>query len=312
MRLFSRHNSEPPHGRRSFSSRVSANDPDSRKDYTFRRGRTLTGSVSSSVYTTNETKADLKSSRVHTHMLVKKRRHLGGLFFLTVIAATILFLLMNQFTASVLVQATPDPSLKLDDGYTEAIATYMADHPAERWRLFMNTERLLDYVQTVAPEVKDITVTGPAGFGASLFTVSLRIPIASWDINGERLYVDETGVPFSRNYFSAPSLTVTDRSGVPVSPGQTVASNRFMGFVGQVIGRAKTQGYSVTGIMIPPGMTRQIEVRLAGVGYPIKFSSDRPAGEEVEDMARAVGWMKERQVSPEYIDVRVKGKVFYR
>jgi hypothetical protein len=245
-------------------------------------------------------------------MLAKKRRHLGGLFFLTVTAAMILFLLMNQFTASVIVQATPDPSLKLDDSYTEAINTYMADHPAEHWRLFMNTDRLLEYLQTVAPEIKAVNVTGPAGFGSSLFTVVLRTPIASWDINGERLYVDESGVPFKRNYFTSPSLAVTDRSGVPVSPGQTVASNRFMGFVGQVIGRAKAQGHTVTGITIPPGMTRQIEVRLDGVGYPIKFSSDRPAGEEVEDMVRAVGWMKERKVSPEYLDVRVKGKVFYR
>lgn len=312
MRLFSRINSESPKRRQALSPRTPAVTSDSRQDTAFRRGRTLTGSVSSSIHSTNETKADLKSSRVHVHILTKKRRHLGGLFFLTLAAAAIFFMLMSQFTGRVVVQASPDPSLKLDGRYAEAITAYMADHPAERLRLFMNTDQLSKYLQTVAPEVKGVDVTGPDGFGTSLFTLSLRVPIAGWDIDGEQLFVDENGVPFNRNYFSLPPLTVTDRSGVPVSAGQTVASKRFMGFVGQIIGRTRTKGYTVTSIMIPPGMTRQVEVRLAGVGYPIKFSSDRPAGEEVEDMVRAVGWMKERKLSPEYLDVRVRGKVFYR
>lgn len=312
MRLFFRRKSEAFNRRQSALSRTPVRTPESHQDYAFRRGRTLTGSASPLVYSTNEAQADLKSPRVHAHNLAKKRRHLSGLFLLTLSVAVLLFVLVSQFTASVAVQATPDPSLRLDDRYKEAITAYLADHPAERWRLLMSTARLRSYMQSVVPEVRNVEVAGSAGFGASLFAISLRIPIASWDINGERLYVDENGVPFSRNYFNAPSLAVTDRSGVPVSPGQSVASNRFMGFVGQVIGQAKTQGYTVTGITIPPGMTRQVEVRLAGVGYPIKFSSDRPAGEEVEDMIRAVGWMKTRKISPEYLDVRVKGKVFYR
>jgi hypothetical protein len=264
------------------------------------------------VYSTNEAGADLKSPRVHAHSLAKKRRQLGGIFLLVLAVAAIFFVLVSQFTAQVIVQATPDPSLQLDDRYSKAIDTYLADHPAQRWRFFMNANQLSDYLKTAAPEVRAISAQGSAGFGVSRFAIMLRKPIASWNINGKQLYVDESGVPFSRNYFASPSLTVTDRSGIPVLPGQTVASNRFMGFVGQVIGRAKVQGYTVTDIVIPPGMTRQIEVRLDGVGYPIKVSSDRPAGEEVEDMTRAISWMKARQLSPEYLDVRVKGRVFYR
>lgn len=312
MRLFSRHQPGASERRQSFSTRAPLKTPESRQGYTFRRGRTLTGSASPLVYSTNETQADLKSPRVHAHILAKKRRRLGGLFLLVLITAIGFFVLMNQFTARVIVQATPDTSLQLDDRYAKAITTYLADHPAERFRFFMNTARLSAYIESVAPEVKVVDARGAAGFGVSSFAVTLRSPIASWDVSGKQLYVDESGVPFTRNYFSAPSLTVTDRSGIPVTPGESVASNRFMGFVGQVIGRAKAQGYTVTGIVIPPGMTRQIEVHLFGVGYPIKFSSDRPAGEEVEDMVRAVSWMASHKLSPEYLDVRVKGRAFYR
>jgi hypothetical protein len=210
------------------------------------------------------------------------------------------------------VRASPDASYQLEPIYAEAIESYLLEHPIERLRVFTDTDRMAAYIQSTVPEVRTVNVEGSAGFGKSLYAVTFRKPIASWNVNSRQLYVDENGVPFSKNYFSAPSLLITDQSGIATSPGQSVASNRFMAFVGQIIGLSKKQGYTVTSIMIPPGMTRQVEIRLDGVGYPIKLSSDRTAGEGVEDMARTVKWMSSRQLTPEYVDVRVRGKAFYK
>lgn len=281
--------------------------------YTFRMGRTLTGSASSLVRSTNESQADLKSSRVHAHELRKKRRHITGIFIATLFVAAGLYVLVSQFTAQATVQASPDPSLRLKPVYAEAIDEYLGDHISERWRMFTDVDRLTRYLQSVAPEVKSVKMRGSSGFGKSLFELTFREPIASWDVGNEELYVDADGVPFRRNYFASPTLRIADQSGMTSTlSGQSVMSNRFMSYIGQVIGLAKKRGYTVKTIVIPPGMTRQVEVHLSGVGYYFKFSSDRPAGQGVDDMVKTIGWMKARQLTPQYVDVRVEGKVFYK
>jgi hypothetical protein len=306
MRLFKRSEPAVPERRSSMKSDA-IQDSD-----TFRRGRTLTGSVSSAIRSSGEFQADLKSPRVHAHELSRKRRKLSAIFLAVCLVSTMLYVLVSQFTADPVVIVTPDASIRPDNVYAEAIDGYFSEHLSERWRMFTNIDTLRRYVQSVAPEVKNVTLRGSAGFGKSLFEVSFREPIASWEIGGQQLYVDAEGIPFERNYFSSPSLQISDQSGLTASSGQTVMSNRFMGFIGQVIGLAKAQGYTITNIVIPEGMTRQINVYVEGVGYPFKFTSDRPAGEGVEDMVRAHQWMQARELTPEYVDVRVSGRAFYR
>ena len=280
---------------------------------TFRRGRTLTGSASSAVHALSESQADLKSSRVHAHTLTKRRRRLVQVFVVVCCTLGVLYVAISQFTAQAVVQASPDASLQLDSMYADAIDDYFSEHFAQRWRVFTDADTLTSYVQLHVPEVKKVTPRGSAGFGKSSFEVIFREPIASWSVGTRELYVDASGTPFDQNYFQSPSLRITDHSGITsTAPGQSIMSNRFMGYIGQVMGLLKQRGYTVTAISIPEGMTRQIEVQIEGIGYPFKLSSDRPAGEGVEDMVRTIEWMNARQLSPQYVDVRVAGKVFYK
>lgn len=309
MKIFKRSRQEVPK-RRQAERPVAGDTTDTA---TFRRGRTLTGSASSLIRSANESQADLKSSRVQAHELRHTRRRIGSIFVATVVLAGGLFILVSQFTAHATVQATPDPSLQLADTYEKAIDDYLGNHLNERWRFLTNTDNLSNYLQTVTPEVKKATVVGTAGFGRSLFQLTFREPIASWEVNGQQLYVDASGVPFKKNYFRSPSLRITDQSGMSSSsPGQSIMSNRFMSYIGQVIGLTKAEGRTVTNIVIPPGMTRQIEVHLDGVSYPFKLTSDRSAGESVHDMMQSLEWMQSHGRAPEYVDVRVDGKVFYK
>ncbi len=278
---------------------------------TFRRNRTLTGSASSHVIATGEASAQLKSPRVQSHDLARQRRHIGSILFLVVICAALLYALIYEFTAGVIVH-TKDLSVKLDPIYEQAIESYFSAQPLERLRFFTNIDSLTLYVQSKAPEVASIQPEGFAGFGTSEYKITMRQPIAGWTINGQQEYVDSSGTPFVRNYFAAPSVQIIDNSGVQVQAGQAVASNRFLGFVGLAVGLAKNSGYKVTQVIIPEGTTRQIELRIEGISYPTKLSIDRPAGEQVEDMANAIKWLQSHGQSPQYIDVRVGGKAFYR
>ncbi len=310
MGLFKRRTPEMPQRRR--TERTASPNADDASNI-FRRGRTLTGSASSQVRTLSESAADLKSPRVHSHALTKHRRRLSGIFVIALLGAASLYIAVSQFTAHAVVRASPDTSLRLEPIYSQAIEDYLGDHLSQRWRFLMDTDRMAEHIQGAVPEVESVTVRGSAGFGESLFEVKFRRPIASWNVNNRELYVDASGIPFSRNYFEPPRLRITDESGLlSTTSGQSVMSNRFMGFIGQVIGLSEQQGYKVENIVIPEGMTRQITVHIEGVTYPFKFSSDRSAGEGVGDMVKTIRWMQARQLTPEYVDVRVAGRVFYR
>jgi len=85
-----------------------------------------------------------------------------------------------------------------------------------------------------------------------------------------------------------------------------------LAFVGQAVALTSRADLNVTQVSIPTGTSRQVELSLEGRSYPVIMSIDRSVGEQVEDMSRVVMYFDAQQVSPRYVDLRVKGKVFYR
>jgi hypothetical protein len=249
---------------------------------------------------------------VQTHELIKKRRQIGVLLGLACVCAIALYGLIAQFTAQVVTRA-PGIATALDDSYAHTIQSYYAARPIERLRFLTNQSALEQFMKARLPEVASVRVGGQVSFGVSDFTLTMRRPLAGWTIRDKRQYVDDTGTAFSRNYYPTPAVQIVDNSGIRPENGQTVvASNRFLAFVGRTVGIAKQYGYTVTQVVIPAATTRQIELRLEGKEYPVKLSIDRKIGEQVEDMDRTIRWFESRQQKPQYIDVRVSGKAFYR
>lgn len=311
MSLFSKKQPDIPlrrQPRSDTSERATSASLDQR--YNFRRNRTLTGSASSQVSTVGEAHAQLKSDRVRAHDLLRQRRHIGLILSGVILGCLVLYGLVSQFTAHVEVH-TADLSVHLDPSYDTAIEQYLKQQPIERFRFMLNLAHLNSYVQSVAPEVASVALDGSAGLGKARFTLSMRQPIAGWSMNGHQEYVDGDGISFTRNYFATPAVQIVDDSGVQVAAGQAIASNQFLSFVGRVVGQAAKSHLQVAQVIIPQGTTRQVELRLDGISYPIKLSVDRPAGEQVEDMSRAVTWLTSHGQSPQYLDVRTSGRAFY-
>lgn len=279
--------------------------------HAFQRNRTLTGSASSDVKGVSEAKADLKSPRVRTHQLALLRRRVGlGLLVVVVIAAGLAGL-VSQFTSEPVVVSSVGSQAQHQD-YRTIIEQYFKNQPIERLRFMLDEQSLTQHVKSNAPEVLAIKQQGSAGFGKTEFNIVMRTPVAGWSIDDSQQYVDETGIAFSKNYYPEPSVEIVDQSGIELSAGQTVLSNRFLSFVGQLVGLTEANDYTVTKVIIPPSTTRQVEVDLKGVEYPIRLSIDREVGVQVEDMVRAIEWLDRRNQSPKYVDVRVSGRAFYR
>ena len=280
----------------------------------FRRNRTLTGSSSASVSSSNELNAELLSPRAHVHHLTKKRRHLFGRFVIIVVLALVTYLLVNQLVANVTVTggSLVDIPTSKQQGYQHRIDQYYAGHIGERFYPALNDRDLTTFLQAKYPEVASLDVAMSGEFGKAIAQVKLRRPVARWVINGHTECVDSSGVVLDYNAYSAPKLTIVDTNHYPDSTGNLVASHRFLAFVGQVVGDAKREGLTVTKATLPLLTTRQLEVRFKHVGYHFKLTVDRSAGEQMEDAARIVHYLKRKHITPKYVDVRVKGKAFYK
>lgn len=314
MALFSKKQSDAPR-RRQLTGKVHeqrSNENSLEDRYAFRRNRTLTGSSSSNVSGVSESNAQLKSPRVQAHELAQHRRQLGVMLFGVLIGCALVYSLIWQFTAGVAIKA-PKIIATLDQGiYEKTLQSYFASRPVERLRFLTNSNALNEYVQSKNPEVAAVRIEGSAGVGTSVALLTMREPIAGWSINGRQQYVDSTGTAFARNYFTNPTVQIVDKSGIHIEAGHAVTSNRFLGFVGLTVGLAKAQGYVVQQVIIPAGKTREVELRLEGVEYPVILSIDRSAGEQIEDMTKALKWFEAKKQTPEYLDVRISGRAFYK
>ncbi len=255
-----------------------------------------------------------ESSRQKVHHLALQRRKLGGLFFMVAIVAVFLLLLLWQLAAQIHITATTKQlSAQFDSSkYEAAINDYLNINPAQRLRFVMNEADLSGYVSSVLPEVSSLKMGGSSSIGQADFTITFREPVAGWIMNGKQYYVDTDGIVFEKNYYIAPTVQIVDESGVNAGQGTAVAGSRLLGFLGRVVAQAGERGYTVTQAMLPQGTTREVDVRVKESTTRIKFSIDRGAGEQVEDMDRSVKFLSAKGVVPEYIDVRVSGRATYK
>ena len=306
MRFFGKKNNDVIPGRR----RASDSPPLEQEANMFQRNRSL---VRGSYSTRNNEEEASRSDRVHVHHLALKRRKVGVLLISVLLSALFLFWLITQFTAKATVTLSDTTTVRsVDDSiYVDSINKYMDSHPLSRLRFALDVSDLANYLRTDKPEVLAIDNISAGSIGETSITLSMRHPIASWTISGSEYFVDSYGVAFQRNYYNNPSLQIVDNSGITPEQGTTVASNTFLGFVGRVVALSKVDGYVVEQAIIPANTTRQLEIQIKGITSHVIFSIDRAAGEQVEDMSRALKYLSEHGRSPAKVDVRVSGKAFY-
>ena len=89
-------------------------------------------------------------------------------------------------------------------------------------------------------------------------------------------------------------------------------SERVRSYIEQLEQDVADLGYKVTRVTLPTGTSRELYVDLEGVEWFFKVRVDRDAGVTAEDMERMVRYLRERDLKPGYVDVRVEGKAFYK
>lgn len=282
--------------------------------HSFKRNRTISGPSSVNYDSVNLKSDAFGSPRAHVHHLTIKRRKVFSTLLTILLAATLLWLLISNFTARPTIELSDKAISTVIDSksYEKTIQDYLSINPMSRFSFLMNSAELSSFVSSKMPEVLSVKPSGMSGIGQTGFILTMRRPVAGWNINNKQYYVDSNGVAFEKNYFTTPEVQVVDNSGVIVQSSTAIVSNRLLSFVGLVVSTAKTSGFTVSKAVLPIDTTRQLDISFTGYDYYIKLSIDRPVGEQIEDAVRAVKYLTAKGRVPGYIDVRVSGKAFYK
>lgn len=89
-------------------------------------------------------------------------------------------------------------------------------------------------------------------------------------------------------------------------------STRTKNYIMQLERDFKDLGYTVTQVTLPTGTSRELYVDLAGEEVYFKVNTDRDTAVTAEDAVRVLKYLHEHDLHPQYADVRVEGKAYYK
>ena len=271
----------------------------SREKGDFRRGKTISRHQKE------------HSERSENQKLVIRRRKLGAFFVILAIFISLISIFLFQFISKVSVVSNESKSQNLSK-YEKSVEEYLNINPSERILSNLNKNALLESLQKDYPEVLSISDIKFNGLTSYKIYLDFRKPVASWLVDGKEFFVDSEGISFSVNNFEKPLLNIIDDSGAVVSKGKNVASSSFFSFIGKLVSAANKQGLEVSKIRIPPLSLRQVEVSVNGVGYFARMSTADSAEGQVINFKKAIEYFRTHRISPNYIDLRIEGKGYYK
>lgn len=269
----------------------------------YRRSRTLAKSHGT---------GPVESERQAGWQLRQKRRKLLLWLSGSIGGALVVLLLLSQLSATVYIR-TPNPEhAKFQDKYVAVLNEYLSVRPLERLRFATDQLAMEQYIINQTPEVRSAELVAGTSLGEGALQLSFRQPTLQWSSGGKTYYVDDLGVTFEQNYFADPAISVKDDSGVPAELGQEVVNRSFLSFLGQAVSLFTQNGLEVSGVVLPDSTVRQVEFQLGGKPYAVKMTVDRSAEEQVNEAMHAIKFIDANRRKPQYIDVRVDQRVFYK
>jgi hypothetical protein len=201
--------------------------------------------------------------------------------------------------------------------YQQAANTLLARSLLNKSKLTIHTSKIANDLQAQFPELTRVDISVP--FIGTHPTLHLTPAAPRLLLNaGSVLYIlDDAGralLPANQmpNIEKLDLPVILDESGLVVTLGRPALSSGNVAFITEVIGQLKAKGLSTTSIVLPAG-TSEMDIRLSGVGYFVKFSLQGDGRVQAgaylavkEQLAR------ENKVPGSYVDVRVEDRAYYK
>lgn len=142
--------------------------------------------------------------------------------------------------------------------------------------------------------------------------VSVTIVLVLFVVIGGLIYAGVTSMVRDRVEMRVPGETYTITAEVVDESGGGQISARVKEYIGRIERDLTELGYKVTKVVLPAGLSRTLYIDLEGMTTYFKVSLDRGTAVTAEDMVRMVEYLRVHDLTPEYVDVRVERKAYYR
>lgn len=131
----------------------------------------------------------------------------------------------------------------------------------------------------------------------AIIGVVITMEVMSWMVNRKKIE--------AAKYVPQPTIEIIDESKQGIT-------NKIREYVGQLEIDFADIGLSLDRAVVPIGKNREVDVYLNGYDYYIKLSVDRGTAVSAEDAKRMISYLTEHDLHPQYVDVRVKGKGYFK
>lgn len=202
--------------------------------------------------------------------------------------------------------------------YTQAAQQLFARSALNHNKITVNTAQIAAAFQRQFPEIDAASIRLPLLGNQPVLYVQPAIPQLILDTQSNGAFVLDDNGRALLHADSVPGVsqldlpTVVDQSGITVTPGKIALPAATVDFIGQVAGQLKAAGLQLAQLTLPAG-TSELDVRVSGAGYFIKFNLEGKARAEAGTFLAVRQYLTSQHVVPgQYVDVRVPGRAYYK
>lgn len=202
--------------------------------------------------------------------------------------------------------------------YQRAVTDHWKKSPLNHVKFLVNTGSFSANIQNQFHELQEVWVRLPLLGSTPTIVLIPAKPALVLVSEGKPYYISSSGkvmAPVSdmlKNDLKNLAV-ISDDTGMQATAGKYVLSGSYVDFLAALQKQLTAEGLEVQSIILPAGAVNQVDVRLAGQQYYIKFQFDTDPRQAVGSYLAAKARLEaEKSSITQYVDVRVEEKIFYR
>jgi hypothetical protein len=251
--------------------------------------------------------------------------YFGQRFGLVLVTVASLALLISSVQVSmeprlVIINDTAVYRLHPDSTYQANVSQSLRRSWSNSNKVTINTASIAKTLRADYPEVADASVTLPIiGQRPTVYVQLTKPSLLIVATDGSASVLDDTGrvlAPAAQvtnlDSFSLP--TVTDESGLSITPGKLALSQGSVKYITEMLYQLKAAHISYSRIVLPPA-SQELDLYTQGQSYFVKFNMHDPssAREQAGEYLATARYLSGKGITPSsYIDVRLSGRAYYK
>lgn len=196
--------------------------------------------------------------------------------------------------------------------YAEKANELLRRSVLNRTKLTLDGNGIAAALQRQFPELRQVVITAPILGNKPVVHLSLAEPVLAIDTRQGLYTIDDKGYVLSRLTEPPSELTVLEDPSVrAITPGVQFLASSTVLFAQTVAYELNAAGLSVATLRLPPSAPYELEARLTGKTYNLRFNLQ---SDPMQQSGGVIGALKQLAGAEpaEYIDARVPGRVFYK